>query len=130
MEETKDSWTISTGEKSLEPKTKEHSICLSITFTSISKTTYSELHGMAKEDVHHYLNEERDQDHHDYIEHWFQKIITSRHCSLLPQPFVSHHLQQLVIHTSVYLKVYFSNLSMNVSVYLLSTWLHWKYSHT
>ena len=34
-------------------------------------TTYSELHGMAKEDVQHYLNEERGEDHHDYIEDWF-----------------------------------------------------------
>ena len=121
MEETEESWTISTGEKSLEPEIKECSTCLSITLTSIPETTYSELHGMTKEDVQHYLNEERGQDHHDYITHWFQTIITSRHHSLLPQPFVSYHLQQLVIHTSVYIKVYFSNLSMNVFVYLLRT---------
>ena len=33
--------------------------------TSITETTYSELHGMTKEEMQHYLNEEWSQDHHD-----------------------------------------------------------------
>ena len=69
VEEIKDSCTTFTGEQSLEPEIEERSTCLSTTLTSILETTYLELHGMKKEDVQHYLNEERGQDHHDYIEH-------------------------------------------------------------
>ena len=50
MEETKDSWTISTGEKSLEPKTEEHSPCLSANPVCIND---SYLCGMTKEDGKH-----------------------------------------------------------------------------
>ena len=40
MEETKDSWTISIGEKSLEPKTEERSTCLSTNLVCIPETNH------------------------------------------------------------------------------------------
>lgn len=86
---------------------------------------------MTKEDFQSGPNEEVDQDRHDYIEHWFHITINSRHHSLLLlQLFVSNHLNLLVFHAFVHIKVYISNLSMNVYLYLLHTWLHWKYSYT
>jgi hypothetical protein len=75
------------------------------------------------------LNEEVNQEHHDYIEHWFQMTTRLNHHSLLQQLFTSSS-KQLVLHTLVYIKAYLSNPSMNVFLHLLHTWLHWKYSYT
>ena len=38
------------------------------------------MHGMVEEEIQ---NEKEDQGHHDYIERWFQNIITSKHHYLL-----------------------------------------------
>ena len=66
---------------------------------------------MVEEDIQ---NEEEDQGHHDYIEQWFQIVITSKHHYILQQLLVSDHFQLLVFHVFVYTKVYISNISMNV----------------
>lgn len=76
MEETKHSWTISTGEKSLEPKIEERSTCLSTNLVCILETNHPQEdnqvnHGMILEDFQSGTNEEVNQEHHNYIEHWF-----------------------------------------------------------
>ena len=75
------------------------------------------------------LNEEVNQEHQDYIEHWFHMTTRLNHHSLLQQLSTSSS-KQLILRILVYIKDYLSNLSMNVFLHLLCTWLHWKYSYT
>ena len=126
IEETKDSWTISTGEKSLEPKIEEFLPCLS---TNPFCIIHSNLRGITKEKFNNGINEEVDEEHHSYIESWLTKIIKAHHSFLL-QILVSHHSQQLVFHALMHCKIFISNLSMNVCVSLLCTWFHLKHSYT
>ena len=74
MEETKDSWTISIGEKSLEPNTEECLTCISTNLVCIPETNHPQEdnqvnHGMIMEDFQGGTHEEVNQEHHDYIEH-------------------------------------------------------------
>lgn len=98
IEETKETWTIPSGEKLLEPN----------------------LEVAKKYDTWSGLKQEMDQGYQDYIENWFQTIIASRNHSLLPQLVISYYLQQLVYHTLASYKVYFSNLNVNIFVILLA----------
>ena len=85
---------------------------------------------MTEEDGQHCLNEKVDQEHHGYIESWFTTIFKPHHSLILQYLLVSNHLQLLVFHVPMNIKAYILNLGMNVFVYLLRTWLHWKYSYT
>jgi hypothetical protein len=88
-----------------------------------------DLYGEAKEEeMQHYL--EMDLEYHDYIEHRFQTTTPVRHHSLLKKFLVLYHLQLLVFHAHIHFQVYMLNLSMNISLYPIHTWLHWKYSFT
>ena len=85
---------------------------------------------MIEEDVKHVLNEEKDQEYHDYIERWFAIVIKPDHSFISHYFLTSYHLQHLVFHALMHYNVSILNLSMNVFLYLLLTWLHWKYSYT
>ena len=131
--EDEDSCTISNGEKSLAPENEGFTTCLSAATICIQEITNSKedsLYNMVEEDVQCCPNKEMDPKYQDYIERWFQSIFTSKHYSLLQKLFVSYHLQLLVLHALVYCKIFISNLSMNVCVSLLRTWLHSKDSYT
>jgi len=93
LEEIQDLWTTSIGKKLLKPKIEE----------------------AKEEDMQHCPNEEIDQDHYDYIEHWFKTSTPTRHHSLLHTFLASYNLQLLVSHAHVHCKFYMLNLSMNVS---------------
>ena len=128
--ETEESCTTFVGEHPIEHEIEEISTCLLANLVRIPETNYLDLHGMTKEAFQSVPNEEVEQDHHDYIEQWFQITIKLKYHSFLPLLFVSHLSKQLVLRIFVCIKVYFSKLSMNVFLYLLRTWLHWKYSYT
>ena len=81
-----------------------------------------------EEDMQHY--EEMELECHDYIEYWFQTTTLARHHYLLKKFLVLYHLQVLVFHAHIHFQVYMLNLSMNISMYLIRTCLHWKYSFT
>ena len=133
IDQAKESQTIFEREKSLAPKNEEFIACLSVAPICTQETAHPKednLHGMAEEDMQQDPNEEMDQDHYDYIEHWYQTATQERHNSPLQKILVSYHLQLLVFHAHVPIKVYISTMSMNVSLYLLCTSLHWKYSYT
>ena len=130
FEETKESCTKSDGEHPFEPNMGEFSSCLSTNLVCILETNCPSFPSMTEEDFEISPNEEGSQDHHDYIEHWFQITIQSKYHSHLQILFVSHLSKLLVFHAHVPFKVFSSNLSMNVSLYLFHTWLHWKYSYT
>jgi hypothetical protein len=84
---------------------------------------------MIEGDMQSGRNEEVNQEHHDYIEHWFQNTTILNHHTLLQQLFTSSP-KKLVLRTLLYIKSYLSNPSINVFLHLLHTWLHWKYSYT
>lgn len=69
--EAEDSWIVPVGEKPLESEIKELSICLPEAPMYIVETEYSYFHGMTREGVQRYLNEEHNQYHYEYIKHWF-----------------------------------------------------------
>jgi hypothetical protein len=95
-----------------------------ICIQEINHLTVEYPHGTVEEDVQSGPNEKVNQEHHDFIECWFQTTISSNHHFLL-QPFLtSYHLKQLVSHALVYIKAYFSNMTMNMFVILLHTWIH------
>jgi hypothetical protein len=126
MEEIEDSCTTYDGERPLEPEIEELLPCLSTNPICIN---HSDLCGITKEDGQHCLNEEVHQEHYSYIECWFTIIFEPHHYFLL-HLLVSNHLQLLVFHALMNIKAYMLNLGMNVFVYLLCIWLHWKYSYT
>jgi len=108
LEETEDLWTKSIGEKTLKLEIKEAN----------------------KEEMQHCPNEEMNQDHYDYIKHWFQTSTPARHHYFLHTLLESYNLQLLFSHAHVHCKFYMLNLSMNVFLYLIRTWIHWKFSFT
>jgi len=130
--ETKESWTTSNGEQPLEPEIEEFLVCLFADALSTQEDNHlmlEDLHGMVKEDMPNEPNKEVNQDHFDFVENSFQAIVRSYHSFILPY-FLTSSLKQLVLHTQVCIEDYILNLSMNAFLYLLRTWLHWKYSYT
>jgi len=79
---------------------------------------------MIEGDMQSGLNEEVNQEHHDFIEHWFHTTTRLNHHSLLRQLFRYYHSIHLVPHVKVLTKVYFSNMNVSIFVFLLCTWLH------
>ena len=130
FEETNESCTKFDGEHPVKPNMGEFSSCLSTNFACILETNCPNFPTMTEEDLGIGPNEEGSQDQHDYIDHWFQITIQSKYHSHLQILFVSHLSKLLVFHAHVPFKVFSSNLSMNMSLYLFLTWLHWKYSYT
>ena len=130
FEETKESCTKYDGEHPVKLDMGEFSSCPSTNLVCIPETNCPSFSSMTEEDFEICPNEEGRQDHHDYIEHWFQITIQSKYHSHLQILFVSRLSKLLVFHAPVPFKVFSSNLSMNVSVYLFRAWLHWKYSYT
>ena len=70
------------------------------------------------------LHEEGNQGYFDPIETWFKTIIRSHKCFILPYLFISYHLHPLVSHTHEHFKVHFINMSVNMFMIVLHTWLH------
>jgi hypothetical protein len=131
--ETKESWITVNGETPLEPEIEEFLICLSEEPLCTNETSHlkeDDLQGMIEGDMQSGLNEEVNQEHHDFIEHWFQTTTKLNHHSLLRQLFTYYHSSQLVPHVRVLIKVYCSNLNVSIFIIMLRTWLHWKYSYT
>ena len=62
----------------------------------------------------------------NYIEEWFHFSIRPTIDSLLQQFLVPHQNDQVVLHVQVYVKVYILNLTINLFVILLRTWILWK----
>ena len=126
--EIEKSCTKPDGEHLAEPEIEELSPCPTTSLICISKTNYPSVPRMTEEEIQSGSNEEMGQYHQDYIKHWFQITIQSKYHSHLQVLFVSHLSKLLIFHAHVPSKVYMLNLSMNIYLYLLHTWLHWKYS--
>ena len=90
FEETKEFCTKSDGKQSVKPDMGEFSSCLSTNLVCIPETNCPSFPSMTEEDFEISPNEEGSQDHHDYIEHWFQITIQSKYHSHLQILFVSH----------------------------------------
>ncbi len=94
----------------------------------IKKVEY--LNVTTKEDINNDPNEQANQGHQKYIEVWFQKINKMEHHSLLQHFLISSKSKNLVSNIQVHVKEYVLSLHMSLSITLLCTWLHWKYSYT
>ena len=130
VEETKESWIEFNGEQPLEPEIEEFLACLSTDLVCTPKTNHLEednMRSMEKEDMLCDLNKEEKQEYLDPIEIWFQLVIRSHHSFIY---FLISSSKQLVLHTLVCIKIYLLNLSMDIFLTLLCTWLHWKYFYT
>ena len=125
-----ESCTKSDGEHRVEPEIKELSPFPSASLVCIPKTNYPSFPGMTEEGFQSGSNEEMNQYHQDYIEHWFQVIIQSKYHSHLQILLVPYQLKQLVSHTLVCVEIYSFKLSVSIFSMILRTWLHWKYSYT
>jgi hypothetical protein len=132
VEENKESWIEFNGEKPVEPEIEESLACLSTDPVCTPKTNHLEednLHSMVEEDIQCDLNKEEKQEYSDPIEIWFQLVIRSHHSFIFHYCLISSS-KKLVLHTLVCIKIYLLNLSMDIFLTLLRTWLHWKYSYT
>jgi hypothetical protein len=130
VEGNKESWIEFNGEKPVEPEIEESLACLSTDLVCTPKTNHLEednLHCMVEEDIRCDLNKEEKQEYSDPIEIWFQLVIRSHHSFIY---CLISSSKQLVLHTPVCIKIYLLNLSMDIFLTLLRTWLHWKYSYT
>jgi hypothetical protein len=130
VEETQESWIECNKEKPLEPKIEEFLACLSADPVCTSETNHLEentLHGMEKEDKLCDRIKEGKREYLDPIERWFQLVVR-------PHYSVNFCLisssKQLVIHTTVCIKIYLLKPNMDIFLTLLRTWLHWKFSYT
>jgi hypothetical protein len=78
--------------------------CLSPDPVCIQETNHlkeDDLRGMIEEDMQSGLNEEVNQEHHDYIEHMVLATIRSHH-SFIFHYFLTSSLKQLVLHVLWY----------------------------
>ena len=66
----------------------------------------------------------------DYIENWFQEVITPQIHFLLRHFLLPNQTGQLVPHIQVSIEIKFSYLDIGMFLTLLHTWLHWKNSYT
>jgi hypothetical protein len=114
----------------VEPDIEDSLSCLSTDHACNPKTNHLEednLHSMVEEDIQCDLNKEEKQEYSDPIEIWFQLVIRSHHSFIY---CLSSSSKQLVLHTLVCIQIYVLNLSIDIYLTLLRTWLHWKYSYT
>jgi len=128
--EIEKSCTKSDGEHLDEPEIEELLPCPAASPVCILETNYPSFPGMTEEDFQSGPNEEMGQYHQDYIKHWFQTTIQSKYYSHLQILFVSRLSKLLISHALVHSNSHMLNLSMNISLYLICTWLHWKFSFT
>ena len=132
VKENKESWIEFNGEKPVEPEIEEFLSCLSTDPVCTPKTNHLEednLHSIVEEDIQCDLNKEEKHEYIDSIEIWFQLVIRPHH-SLIFHYFLISSSKKLVLHTPVCIKIYLLNLSMDIFLTLLRTWIHWKYSYT
>jgi hypothetical protein len=127
VEENKESWIEFNGEQPVEPEIEESLACLSADPVCTPKTNH--LHIMVEEYIQCDLNKEEKQEYSDPIEIWFQLVIRSHHSFIFHYCLISSS-KRLVLHTLVCIKIYLLNLSMDIFLIVLCTWLHWKYSYT
>jgi hypothetical protein len=132
VEVAQESWIEFNWEKPLEPEIEEFLACLSTDPVCTPKTNNLEednLRSMEKEDMMCDLNKEEKREYLDPIERWFQLVVRSHYSFTFHYCLISSS-NQLVLHTSVCIKIYLLNPSMDIFLTLLCTWLHWKYSYT
>jgi hypothetical protein len=132
IEETQEAWIEFNGEQPLEPEIEEFLACLSTDLVCTPNTNHLEednLRSRVKEDMLCDLNKEEKREYLDPIERWFQIVFRSHYSFTFHYCLISSS-KQLVLHTPVCIKIYLLNLSMNIFLTLLCTWLHWKYSYT
>ena len=120
----------SDGEHPTKPEIEELSPSPTTSLVCIVETNYPCFPCMNEEDFQSGTNEEMGQCHQDYIEHWFQITIHWKYHSHLPILFISHLSKLIISHALVHANSYILNLSMNISLYMIYTWLHWKFSFT
>jgi hypothetical protein len=111
-------------EQTLEPKIEGSSTSLSLDLNilCIQELQFSkELHGVTTM---------RNQWNKDYIESWFQSVISLQHHSILQQFLAPSFQGKLVSHILAFIKIHFSDLGTCIFESLFRKWLHWKYSYT
>ena len=85
---------------------------------------------MVEEDMKNDPDQQKDQGHHNYIEIWFQTVTKLQHHSLPQLCLILSKSNHLVSEIQVHVKAYISSLHIILSIILMCTWLHWKYSYT
>ena len=109
-------------EQTLEPKIEASFTSLDLNLLSIEEDHFTkELHGVTSM---------RNQGNKDYIEAWFQSVISLQHYSILHQFLAPSFQGKLISHILTFIKLYFSVGSMSILEPLLRKWLHWKYAYT
>ena len=116
---TKDSWVTFDEEQLLELEIEGFLEILSSSPLCMKNIIHLEekyMHGNIEEDIQSDPNGKMNLQHHDFIECWFQTSINSHHSFIIQKLFKPQHMKWIVSHDLVYIKVYFSNLSINVSL--------------
>ena len=114
MKEAEKLGTTSNGEQSLRSEIEEFSTCISTYPSGTKEINHSKEEDMCK----------------DYIENWFQEVITPQSHFLLRHFLLPNQTSWLVPHIQVSIEVNFSYLDIGMFLTLLRTWLHWKNSYT
>ena len=109
-------------EQTFKPKIEASFTSLDLNLLSIEEDQFTkELHGVTSM---------RNQGNKDYIEAWFQSVISLQHHSILHQFLAPSFQGKLISHILAFIKLYFSVGSMSILESLLRKWLHWKYAYT
>ena len=66
----------------------------------------------------------------DHLKTWFQLVIMSQHHSIFQYYLPSNIYDEISFHVQEFIKIYFSNLDVNLLMVLLRKWMHSKFSYT
>lgn len=132
-EEIKEPWAALDEEKRSKSKIEKASSWLPSNLPCIQEKDQQKKEDekvMIEGDMKHDPDQQRDQGYQSYIETWFQTVTKLQQYSL-PQPCLIHSKSDhFVSEIWIIVKACISSLHIILSLVLMCTWLHWKYSYT
>ena len=109
-------------ERTFEPKIEASFTSLDLNLLCIQEDQFNkDLHGVTSMS---------NQGNKDYIEAWFQSVISLQHHFILHQFLAPSSEGKLISHILEFIKLNFSIGSMSMLESLFRKWLHWKYAYT
>lgn len=85
---------------------------------------------MLEGDMKHNLDRQKNQGYQSYIEIWFQTITKLQQYSLPQLCLIPSKSDHLVSEIRIVVQECISSFHIILSLILMCTWLHWKYSYT
>ena len=132
-ENTTESWVALDEEKTSKLEIEKAPSWLPSNPTSIQEKNQQkeeDVKVMIEEDTKNDPDQKKDQGYQSYIETWFQTVTKLQQYSLPQLCFVLSKSDHFVSEIWIVVKACIPSLHIILSLILMCTWLHWKYSYT